>query len=120
MKMKIYFLQLSALNWNHLWIDVSKIILIRLEIKSFSCRNLMRDYVIFCYNKKSHQIRVTFIFYSKYDPTFPLIFSKEISQSLVLYFASTRRSSAFNKLVWASRSSIPDNCPSLYRSIAML
>ena len=58
------------------------------------------------------QLRRKFV-YCKYAETFPLICKREISQSLVLYWALRMRSSASRRLFWASRISMPERFPSI-------
>ena len=58
------------------------------------------------------QLRRKFV-YCKYAETFPLICKREISQSLVLYWALRMRSSASRRLFWASRISMPERFPSM-------
>lgn len=50
--------------------------------------------------------------YSRYFVILPLSWSREISQTLVLYSADKIRSSASSRLFWASRISIPERSPS--------
>ena len=58
-------------------------------------------------------------YYSRYLVILPLSCKSEISHILVLYSAAKMRSSASSKLYWASRISIPERLPNIYRSLAI-